>query len=54
METDRKGYTSDFIKNVEKIGKSGVGHYQSEIKSEDELIRELPFIGQVYNHKLSN
>ena len=54
--TVKKGIISesDFIRNVEKIGTFGVGHYQSEIKNEDDFNRSLPYIEKVYDHKFSN
>ena len=54
--TVKKGIISesDFIRNVEKTGALGVGHYQSDIKNEDDLNKSLPYIEKVYNHKLPN
>lgn len=54
--TVKKGIISesDFIKNMEKVGKFGVGHYQSEIKNEDDLIKALPFIKSVFVTKRSD
>ena len=45
---------STFIRNVENIGIYGVGHYQSEIKNENDIEKALPFIKKVYDYKIEN
>lgn len=45
---------SDFIRDVENIGVYGVGHYQSEIKNEEDIERSLQFVQKVYDYKIKN
>ena len=46
--------SSEFIHNVEKIGISGVGHYQSEIKDEGDIEKALQYVRVVYDYKTKN
>jgi len=43
---------SDFVRDVSKIGHWGVGHFQSEIKREDDITKTLPLIRRVYEAKI--
>lgn len=44
---------SDFVKDVSNIGHWGLGDFQSEITSENDLEKALPLIEKVYNQKIS-
>jgi len=43
---------SDFVKDVSNIGHWGLGDFQSEITSENDLEKALPLIEKVYNQKI--
>jgi len=45
---------SEFVRDVENIGVFGVGHYQSEIKNEEDIERSLQFVQKVYDYKIKN
>lgn len=45
---------SEFVRDVENIGVYGVGHYQSEIKNEDDVERSLQYVQKVYDYKIKN
>ena len=45
---------SEFIRDVEKIGIYGVGHYQSEIKNEEDIEKSLQYVQKVYDYKIKN
>lgn len=45
---------SNFIRDVTNIGIFGVGHYQSEIKTESDLEKAMPFIQKVYDYKMNS
>ena len=42
---------SEFIRDVSKIGHWGIGSFQSEIKSESDIAKAIPFIRKVYESK---
>lgn len=46
--------SSKFIRDVEKIGIFGVGHYQSEIKNTEDMKLALLHIQKVYDYKIRN
>jgi len=46
--------SSEFIRDVENIGIFGVGHYQSEIKNEDDVEKTMQYIQKVYDYKIKN
>lgn len=45
---------SEFIRDVENIGVYGVGHYQSEISSEDDIEKSLQYVQKVYDYKIKS
>jgi len=51
--TTKKGIIqiSDFVRDVSKIGHWGIGHFQSEIKNEEDVRKSLPLIQKVYEEK---
>jgi len=45
---------SEFIRDVENIGIFGVGHYQSEIKNDEDIEKSLQYVQKVYDYKIKN
>jgi len=54
--TIKKGIVplSDFVRDVSKIGHWGVGHFQSEVKNEEDIKKSLPLIQKVYELKVKS
>ena len=47
-------FPSEFIRDVENIGVYGVGHFDSEIKNEEDVERSLQYVQKVYDYKIKN
>lgn len=42
---------SEFVRDTSKIGIFGVGHYQSEIKNEQDIEKAMPYVQTIYDYK---